>query len=365
MSKHTPLYEQHVRLGAKIIDFGGWDMPLHYGSQLDEHHKVREDAGVFDVSHMNVVDVLGAGARDYLRHLLANDVDKLSSRGKALYGCMLNHNGGVIDDLIVYFLDVNYYRIVINAATREKDLAWMNQHTSGFSVGLHERNDLAMIAVQGPKAIEKVKPILSPGLLDIGSTLQPFECGEHDGWLIARTGYTGEDGFEFILPGRVAVNFWKKIINQKIAPCGLGARDTLRLEAGLNLYGLDMDETTSPLVSNLGWTVAWEPQDRLFIGRPALEVEKQEGITKRLVGLVLEEKGILRSHQKVIVEGVGEGEVTSGSFSPTLGCSIALARIPKEEGQSYFVEIRGKRFPVKVVKPVFVRNGKKMVTINT
>lgn len=359
MGKHTPLYEQHVRLGAKIVDFSGWEMPLHYGSQVEEHNKVRQDAGVFDVSHMNVVDVLGVGARDYLRHLLANDIDKIPSRGKAIYSCMLNHHGGVIDDLIVYFLDVNFYRIVINAGTREKDLAWMNRHANGFSVGLHERTDLSILAIQGPHAIAKLKPILSPGLLDIAETLQTFECGEHDGWLIARTGYTGEDGFEVILPNAQVVNFWRKILHQKISPCGLGARDTLRLEAGMNLYGNDMDETTTPLISNLGWTVAWEPADRLFIGRPALELQRQEGPAMRLVGLTLE-KGVLRPHQKVIVEGVGEGEITSGSFSPTLGYSIAFARIPKKEGKAYFVEIREKQLPVKVVKPVFVRNGKKI-----
>ncbi len=359
MTKKTPLYDQHVALGATMVDFSGWDMPVRYGSQIEEHHQVRQDAGVFDVSHMLAVDVLGAGARDYLRHLLANDVDKMKSRGKAMYTCMLNQDGGIIDDLIVYFIDVHHYRIVLNAGNRESDLAWMNSCANGFSVGLQAREDLAIIALQGPKARERAAEVFNAEQLSAVSELKPFECVDIGHWFVARTGYTGEDGYEIIVPADEVVQLWQALLEAGVKPCGLGARDTLRLEAGLNLYGTDMDESVSPLQSNLAWTVAWEPTERLFIGRAALELQKQRGITRRLVGLVLESKGVLRGHQKVIVEGVGEGEITSGSFSPTLNCSIALARVPKEIGESCFVEIRGKQLPAKVVKPPFVKKGQK------
>lgn len=358
MGKQTALFAQHQELNGKIVDFGGWEMPLHYGSQIEEHHAVRQDAGMFDVSHMTVVDILGAGARDYLRHLLANDVDKIQGRGKALYTCMLNHHGGIIDDLIVYFLDVHHYRVVVNAATREKDLEWMNSQANGFSVGLHERDDLSMVAVQGPNGRAKANKVFTPTRMDAASTLRPFECVEADQWFIARTGYTGEDGFEVILPSTDVVEFWQALQENGVRPCGLGARDTLRLEAGLNLYGTDMDDTTSPLVSNLAWTIAWEPADRLFIGRASLELEKGEGVAQRLVGLVLQAKGVLRHGQKVIVDGEGEGAITSGTFSPTLSGAIALARVPAKIGEQCNVEIRGKLFPAKVVRPPFVKQGK-------
>ncbi|MFN7097450.1 MAG: glycine cleavage system aminomethyltransferase GcvT, partial [Gammaproteobacteria bacterium] len=259
MTKHTPLYPLHQAAGARLVDFAGWEMPIHYGSQLQEHHYVRQDAGMFDVSHMTIIDVLGAGARDFLRYVLANDVDKLVHRGKALYSCMLNDHGGVIDDLIVYFLDVHFYRLVVNAATCEKDLAWLNKQAADFSVGLQERRDLAIIAVQGPNARSKTLPLLPPHLMDTASTLAPFECAEYEHHLVARTGYTGEDGFEIMLPANKAVKFWENLLKAGVHPCGLGARDTLRLEAGMNLYGEDMDDTTSPLESNLGWTIAWQP----------------------------------------------------------------------------------------------------------
>lgn len=358
MLKRTPLYAQHQAAGAKLVDFAGWEMPLHYGSQLQEHNYVRQSAGMFDVSHMTVVDILGPGARDYLRALLANDVDKLQHRGKALYTCMLNEHGGVVDDLIVYFLDVHFYRLVLNAATHDKVIAWLNKHNNGFSVGIQQRQDLSIIAVQGPQAIEKTLPTFPPALMDTASTLQNFECVEHDNYLIARTGYTGEEGFEIILPAAHAVKLWDKLLHAGVHPCGLGARDTLRLEAGLNLYGADMDESTTPLESNLSWTVALQPADRLFVGRTALELQKSQGLAKRLVGLVLQTKGVLRTHQKVKVEGVGEGITTSGSFSPTLGVGIALARIPAGNATECLVEIRGEWLPAKIIKPPFVKQGK-------
>ncbi|MFV3329569.1 glycine cleavage system aminomethyltransferase GcvT [Pseudomonas sp. NY15437] len=360
MGQRTPLYDLHVALGAKIVDFGGWDMPLHYGSQVEEHHQVRRDCGVFDVSHMTVVDVTGPQAKEYLQRLLANDVERLQVPGKALYSGMLNERGGVVDDLIVY-LGVYGYRVVVNASTRDKDMAWMQAHTEGFDVTLSERPDLAMLAVQGPNAREKTAELVTPSRAALIRELKPFQ-GKADGdWFIARTGYTGEDGLEIMLPAVEAQGFLNDLVGAGIAPAGLGARDTLRLEAGMNLYGQDMDEDVSPLAANMGWTIAWEPQGRDFVGRKALEAQKAAGDAPKLVGLVLEERGVLRAHQVVRIAGVGEGEITSGSFSPTLGKSIALARVPAATGDRAEVEIRGKWYPVRVVQPNFVRHGKALI----
>ncbi|MDO6514922.1 MULTISPECIES: glycine cleavage system aminomethyltransferase GcvT [unclassified Neptuniibacter] len=366
MGSKTALYEKHQEMGAKLVDFGGWDMPIHYGSQVDEHHQVRTASGMFDVSHMTVVDVTGTDAKEYLRYLLANDVVKLQEKGKALYSGMLNDNGGVIDDLIVYLMTEpgvsgEWFRIVVNCATREKDLRWMADHTAGFDdVALTEQPDLAMIAIQGPKAIELSKQTVGESRAKLIDQLSVFQGLESEGWFIARTGYTGEDGLEIMLPEDEAAKFWQALSDNGVKPCGLGARDTLRLEAGMNLYGSDMDETISPLAANMGWTIAWEPEDRKFIGREALEAQKASGVTDKLVGLVMESRGVLRAHQKVIVDGVGEGEITSGSFSPTLGFSVAMARVPAATGEQADVEIRGKRVPVRVLRPSFVRNGKKV-----
>ena len=358
MSEKTVLYDKHVEYGGKIVDFAGWEMPVNYGSQMDEHHQVRNDAGMFDVSHMTVIDFSGEGVRAFLQYLLANDVAKLKQQGKALYSCMLNHDGGVIDDLIVYYMNDNWYRMVVNAATRDKDVAWIDEQSAGFEVEINERSDLAMIAVQGPHAREKAIEALPVDVVEAVSELDRFfgsDCGE---WFVGRTGYTGEDGFEIMLPDTEAPAFWDRLADAGVKPCGLGARDTLRLEAGMNLYGSDMTETTSPLISGLGWTIAWEPEDRDFIGRAELQKERDRGVAQKLVGLVLQDKGILRSHQKVIVENAGEGETTSGTFSPTLKQSIAFARVPKQTGDLCQVEIRGKLLNAKVVKPVFVRDGK-------
>ncbi|SHF86365.1 aminomethyltransferase [Microbulbifer donghaiensis] len=362
MGNRTPLYDTHVAMGGKMVDFGGWDMPLHYGSQLEEHNKVRTDAGMFDVSHMTVVDVDGDGARDYLRYLLANDVAKLDgSPGKALYTGMLNEQGGVIDDLIVYLRDPGY-RVVVNCATREKDLAWMNKQAEGFDVTLSERPHLAMVAIQGPNALAKAKDVLGIDWISSIDSLKPFQSVARGEWFVARTGYTGEDGLEIMLAGEDAPGFWRALADAGVAPCGLGARDTLRLEAGMNLYGHEMDEETSPLVANMAWTVAWQPEDRNFIGRKPLEQEKAAGVKEKLVGLVLEERGVLRADQPVVVDGSEDrGIITSGTFSPTLGYSIALARVPATVGDSAQVEIRKKLVPVKVVKPCFVRNGKSVI----
>lgn len=362
MGLQTPLHQRHVSLGARMVDFGGWDMPVHYGSQIEEHHAVRRAAGMFDVSHMCVVDLEGERTRAFLRQLLANDVAKLTTPGKALYTCMLLESGGIIDDLIAYFLTESWFRLVVNAGTRDKDVAWIRQHASAFGVSVTERKDLAMIAVQGPQARERAATLLPAGARPAALALDTFVGAEFGDLFIARTGYTGEDGWEITVPATRAPQFWDDLIRAGVAPCGLGARDTLRLEAGMNLYGSDMDETKHPLESGLGWTVALQPAERDFIGRGALEAIKARGSPNRFVGLVLEGRGVLRGHQKVVVAGVGEGELTSGTFSPTLERSIGLARVPAGTGERVQVDIRGKLLDARVVKPPFVRNGKPLIS---
>jgi glycine cleavage system T protein (aminomethyltransferase) len=341
-----------------MVDFGGWDMPLQYGSQIAEHHAVRRGAGIFDVSHMCVIDLLGARARAFLQRLLANDVGKLQAPGKALYSCMLNESGGVIDDLIVYSRDACAFRAVVNAGTRDKDLAWIRRHAAEFGVEVVERTDLAMLAVQGPEARGKVAGLLSAAGATAALALEPFFGCEFEGWFIGRTGYTGEDGFEIMLPAAQAPQVWKALNRAGVTSCGLGSRDTLRLEAGMNLYGSDMDESTHPLESGLAWTVALEPPERPFIGRAALEAIRARGSQRKLVGLLLEGRGVLRSHQKVLVPAGGEGEITSGTFSPTLERSIALARVPAAARSSVRVDIRGRLHDARIVRPPFVRHGK-------
>ena len=361
MGLKTVLYDSHTALGARMVPFGGWDMPLHYGSQLEEHHAVRRAAGMFDVSHMLVVDVEGSGARDLLRYLLANDVARLQQQGKALYSCMLNEQGGVVDDLIAYYLVEGRYRLVVNAGTAEKDLEWIETHAASFEVAITARRDLAMIAIQGPQARAKALPLLPQELRDAAAGLEVFVAAEANGWMTARTGYTGEDGFEVMLPAEAAVGFWQVLHQAGGAPCGLGARDTLRLEAGMNLYGSDMDETISPLAAGLGWTIAWEPSERDFVGRKALEVQREKDDNPRFTGLVLEGRGVLRNHLKLYQGSQEVGEITSGGFAPTLGCSIALARVRPDLGEGCEVEIRGQRLPVRLVKPPFVRHGKSRI----
>jgi aminomethyltransferase len=361
--KTTALNQTHREMMAKMVDFGGWDMPLHYGSQLDEHHKVRSDAGMFDVSHMLAVDIEGQDARAFLRRLVANNVDKLTQPGKALYSCMLNPQGGVIDDLIIYFLTESHFRMVVNAGTADKDMAWMQARRDEFAPGLAitPRRDLAMIAIQGPNARVKVWQVI-PGAQAETEQLKLFQAKLVDKYFIARTGYTGEDGFEIMLPSADAVAFWNALYAAGVAPAGLGARDTLRLEAGMNLYGQDMDETTNPLESGLGWTVDLK-SDRDFIGKKALQ---EAPVKKQLIGLVLTDRGVLRSHQRVAATHTqNEGEITSGGFSPTLNKSIALARLPLNvsPGDEVQVEVRDKALCAKIVKYPFVRNGKILVDV--
>jgi len=360
MGKQSPLYAQHQAMGGKMVDFGGWDMPLHYGSQIDEHHQVRRHAGMFDVSHMTLVDIQGIHAKPYLQYLLANDVAKLDGRpGKALYTAMLNHEGGVVDDLIVYNRESANscsYRAVVNCATRTKDLAWMAETGRDYDITLEEQPDLAMIAVQGPEALRRVARVL-PAWAGAIDQLAPFEAFETEGWFVARTGYTGEDGLEIMLPASAAGDFWQQLADAGIRPCGLGARDTLRLEAGLNLYGQEMDETVSPLEANMGWTIAWKPEHRDFVGRQALLDQKAKGLSHKLVGVKLHQKGILRRGQQLrLAQGAApDGIMTSGSFSPTLGLSIGLARVPVDAGDRAQVDRRGKWLEVELTRPNILR----------
>jgi aminomethyltransferase len=374
MGRRTPLFELHQELGARIVDFGGWDMPVQYSSQINEHHAVRRSSGVFDVSHMCVVDLKGSRVRRFLQYLLANDVAKLKQPGKALYSCMLNEAGGVLDDLIVYFLTESWFRVVVNAGTRDQDLAWIRAAAGDFEVEVVERSELAMLAIQGPEARGKTAKLLSASGGAAALALAPFFGGDIDGWFVARTGYTGEDGFEVTLPACDSVRVWRELNAAGVVSCGLGARDTLRLEAGMNLYGNDMDESTHPFESGLAWTVAMQPRDREFVGRKALEKVLEDcaagrSAPRQLVGLILEDRGVLRSHQKVLVpadsggqssghDEPGTGEITSGTFSPTMERSIALARVPAGTVRQVQVDIRGKLLNARVVKPPFVRFGK-------
>jgi aminomethyltransferase len=355
----TVLHAVHREMGAKLVDFAGWEMPLAYGSQIDEHHRVRREAGMFDVSHMLVVDIEGEGARRLLRTLLANDVDKLSVSGKALYSCMLNEAGGVLDDLIVYRFAENQYRMVVNAGTADKDVDWMRAQCArlGADARITPRRDLAIIAIQGPHARERVWRA-RPHWCAASQVLAVFQGVLIGQTMIARTGYTGEDGYEIVLPLEQAPDLWQALAREGVAPCGLGARDTLRLEAGMNLYGQDMDESVTPLECGLAWTVSMSPA-RDFIGKGALA---RTPVMKQ-VGLVLIDKGVLRAHQSIRCSG--EGEITSGGFAPTLKSSIALARLPAEApvhaGDKAQAQVRGKWLRAKIVKPPFVRNGKILI----
>ena len=362
MTQKTVLNDVHRRLGAKMVDFGGWDMPLHYGSQIEEHHAVRRDCGMFDVSHMCAVDVSGPDAKVFLLRLIANNVDRLKLPGKALYSAMLNEAGGVVDDLIVYYVSAGQYRIVINAGTAEKDLAWMAARLTDWKLEVavtarrSGENALAIIAVQGPKAKARVWQVL-PETRAASEALKPFFAVTVGDYFIATTGYTGEDGFEITLPAGQAEQLWQALYATGVKPIGLGARDTLRLEAGMNLYGQDMDETVSPLDAGLAWTIDLVAQ-RDFVGKAALLAKAQQ---KQFLGLVLLDKGVLRAHQQVVT-AQGAGEITSGTYSPTLQQSIALARLPLGVaiGDTVTVEIRDKQLSARVVKPCFVRQGKSL-----
>lgn len=359
MLKQTALHDRHQTLGAKLVDFAGWEMPIHYGSQIDEHHAVRQNVGMFDVAHMAAVDLTGPRTREFLSYLLANDVAKLQQPGKALYSCMLNEDGGVIDDLITYFLSEEHFRLVVNAGTSAKDFDWINRQAERFEVNVVLRDDLGIVAVQGPKARETVLPLLSDSMRVEAEALRPFQAVMLEDQFVSRTGYTGEDGFELILPHVALQRLWDALVEKGVQPCGLGARDTLRLEAAMNLYGQDMDEQVTPLVSGLAWTVAMK-DDRAFIGRAALEAQAAE-VPHKQIGLILRERGVLRGHQKLRFANGAVGELTSGGFSPSMKQSIGLARVDAHAEGGCEVEIRGKWLAARVVKPPFVRNGEVLI----
>lgn len=359
MLKHTALHSEHVRLGARLVDFAGWEMPIQYTSQLDEHHVVRGSAGMFDVAHMTAVDLHGVDVRALLRVLLANDVARLTESGRALYSCMLRPDGGVIDDLIVTCMDDRWFRLVVNAGTTHKDLAWLRAKAGSYGVEVRHRDDLGILAVQGPQARERVHPLLPRELAERAADLPPFGAAWHGDLFVGRTGYTGEDGYELIVPHDELRTVWAGLLAAGVAPCGLGARDTLRLEAGLNLYGQDMDETVSPLECGLGWTVSFADPQRRFVGREALEAQRA-AVPRRTIGLVLEGRGVLRGHM-TLKGALGTGLTTSGGYAPTLKGSIALARVACDASGPWQVEIRGQWHAVREVKPPFVRHGKVLV----
>ncbi len=345
--KRTALYEAHVRAGAKMTPFAGWTMPLNYGSQVAEHQSVRSAAGVFDVSHMTQAEVIGPEAEALLRYLLVGDVARLAP-GKGLYSLALDQSAGILDDLLVYRLPASF-RIVFNAATRDTLAPWLQSHAAQFQADISICEGLAMLAIQGPDALALAAEATGQSCSDIDS----FGIAQFGQWLVARTGYTGEDGVELMLPAADARHLWQRLGELGVRYCGLGARDTLRLEAGLNLYGQDMSADTHPLESRLGWTVAWQPETRDFIGRKRLQEIADQGSARQLTGIELTGKGVMRPGAEVQTSG-GPGVVTSGSFSPSLGYSIGLARVPVGVDRQVRVIIRGAPKVASLVSPRFI-----------
>lgn len=360
MGLRTPLYDMHLALGAKMIDFNGWEMPLHYGSQVEEHHQVRKECGVFDISHMSIFDIQGAQAQALLHYLLSTDVALLDTLGQTQHSILLNEQGGIIDDVVVFRTDTGY-RLVTNALTRVRVQQWLEQHAANYSCAVQWRNDLCLFSIQGPLTGERLATVLSSTQVTLVQNLSQHSSAIDGDWLISRTGFTGEDGIEIMLPELQAIDFMNELVGAGISPIGIGARDTLRLEAGFNLYGFEMSEEVSPLVTNMEHLIHWQPESRGFIGRQALQAQLEQGLTEKLVGLVLEERGVLRAKQPVRINQEASGIITSGSFSPTLGKAIALARVPMDTADRGEVEIRHKWFPVRVVKPRFVRHGKILI----
>ncbi|MBF0590404.1 MAG: glycine cleavage system aminomethyltransferase GcvT [Magnetococcales bacterium] len=354
----TSLFERHQQLKARIAPFGGWEMPIDYGSQIKEHKAVRERCGLFDVSHMGVVDLHGPEVELFLRYLLSNDVARIPEDGRAQYTLMLNEQGGVVDDLIVYRMATGWFRLVVNAGGRDRDMAWIRRWMVRFKVTAEMRDDLGLLALQGPESDDRLMEITNPALGEQAVALKPFHALMVGDVLIARTGYTGERGFEISAPREQIERIWDGAMEAGVQPVGLGARDTLRLEAGYNLYGSDMDQETSPLATGLGWVVCWDPEDRLFIGRTALEAERLSGSAWKRLGVVLEGRGVLRDGQELL-SGEGDrliGLVTSGSFSPMLGKGIGLARLRADVkvGDLCQVNQRGRKLTAKLVKPPFI-----------
>ncbi len=358
MARRTPLYQVHLEMGARMIEFAGWELPVQYHSALDEHHAVRRRVGVFDVSHMGQFELTGSDALGFTQRMTCNDVNRLKD-GQAQYSAFLTDRGTFVDDIVVYRLEPERIFICVNAATREKDFAWLQSHLTG-SVTLRDRSDnFAQIAIQGPKAEAVLARLTTVDLAAI-----PFYwCteGEVAGVpaIVSRTGYTGEAGFELYVPGDRAEAVWRAVFEtgeeEGIAPAGLAARNTLRLEMKYSLYGNDIDETTTPLEAGLGWIVKLGTG---FVGEEILARQKAEGVSRKLVGFELTDRGVVRDGFPVLLDGQTVGKVTSGGFSPTLEKSIGLAYLPPENaqpGQAIEIEIRGKKRQASVVKTPFLK----------
>jgi aminomethyltransferase len=356
MALRTPLYDSHVRAGARMVEFAGWDMPVQYEGILAEHAAVRTRVGLFDVSHMGEVVFRGPKALAALNRVFTNDLSKIAD-GQAQYGCLCRDDGGIVDDVVVYRRAADDLLVCVNASNRKKDFDWLAAHAGGADVK-NESDAWAQLALQGPKAADLLQRLTKVNLSQLRS--YRFGQGEVAGvaCLVARTGYTGEDGFELFCRSEEGPRLWDALFAagkpEGIAPCGLGARDSLRLEMAYRLYGSDMDDGTTPLEAGLGWVVKLDKGD--FVGRDALVRQKEQGLTKKLVGFQLVEPGIARHGYPVLQDGRKIGEVTSGTKSPSLGTSIGLAYVPPAlaaEGSSFAVEIRGKPVAAQAVKTPF------------
>ena len=358
--KRTPLIDLHQELGGKIVPFAGWSMPIQFAGVIEEHLCVREKAGLFDVSHMGEIEVRGPGALDYLQHLVTNDVDTLTDGG-ILYSVMCYENGGIVDDLLVHRYNEEHYFLCVNASNTDKDFEWAVRQADGFDVRVENISaQTAQLALQGPRAVEILKTLTPVDLDAIG--YYRFERGPVSGsqCVISRTGYTGEDGFELYLPSQEAAALARKILSAGepfgIQPIGLGARDTLRLEMGYALYGQEISQDIHPLEARLGWVVKLDKRGG-FTGRDALVAAKEKGVTRRLSALKVLERGVPRPHYKILRNGSPVGEVTSGTFSPSLNAGIALGFVPADRakpGETYEIEIRGRGVQAQVVPLPFV-----------
>lgn len=363
--KKTPLYSLYAEYGAKTIDFGGWDMPVQFSGIKDEHDAVRNRAGIFDVSHMGEIIVKGKDSLEFLQKVMTNDFSKLQT-GRALYTAMCYENGGVVDDLLVYKLDEQEYLLVVNAANTEKDYQWLKQHISGDIEVEDVSEQYALIAIQGPKAQSILQKIVNNTDLEEIKFFRFEQDLDLNGAkaLVSRTGYTGEDGFEIYCRPEDAQNLWKELLKsgekEGLLPCGLGARDTLRFEATLPLYGQELSSEITPLEAGLGFAVKLNKED--FIGKEALKKQKEEGVPRTIVGIEMIDRGIPRTGYRVFSEGEEIGYVTSGTQSPTLKKNIGLALIKSdhnEVGKELEVEVRKKRIKAKIIKTPFYARPKK------
>src|SRR5579859_6241693 len=361
--KRTPLYDEHRALDARLVEFSGWEMPVQYSSILEEHRAVRTRAGLFDVSHMGEFRVEGPDALVYLQYLVPNDVSKLAIH-QALYTQLCLPDAGTIDDLLIYRLDENRYMMVVNAGNIDKDFAWAEQHSRRFDVRLTNRSDeTGLLALQGPEAQNILQPLTE---VDLGSIrYYHFDTGKVDGieCIISRTGYTGEDGFELYCSSADVVKLWRDLLvagkERGLLPTGLGARDTLRLEAGYCLYGHELDETTNPLEASLGWTVKLNKGE--FIGHDALAKIKEQGVKRKLIGIEMVERGVCRGGYAIYADGQQIGALTSGAPGPTLNKNIGMGYVEAAyavPGASVSIDIRGKQTRAQIVVLPFYKRKK-------